>query len=127
MARGIPSNIIRKLYSKNVDSAFLTILTIYADGQILRLVDNQTDIEYKGLTYSASHFTIVYPDDSPDIVPMASVVFADIGNTLFGTKNTLLILMPDIPSIVKDKFRGITGLAFEYVLPAFNFAEFIIR
>lgn len=81
MARGLPSNIIKKLYSKNIDSAFLTVLTIYADGEILRLVDNQVNITYKSNVYSSSHFTIVYPDDTPDSVPTASVIFADIGNT----------------------------------------------
>lgn len=81
MARGVPSNIIKKLYSKNIDSAFLTVLTVYADDQVIRLVNNQENITYKGETFIASAFTVVYPDDSPDSIPQASIVFADISNT----------------------------------------------
>ena len=80
MARGIPSNIIKKLYSKNIDSAFLTVLTVYADDEIIRLVNNEEDITYKDTVYSAAAFTVVYPDDSPDSIPQASIVFADISN-----------------------------------------------
>lgn len=81
MPRGIPSSIIRKLYQKNIDTAFLTVLTVYYSGNVLRLVNNEEDIEYKGNTYTATRFTIVLPDDSPDSVPVSSVVFADINNT----------------------------------------------
>lgn len=81
MPRGIPANIIKKLYQKNVDSAFLTIITAYTNNSTIRMVNNSEPIEYKGEEYQATSFTIVLPDDQPDSVPVSSVVFADMDNT----------------------------------------------
>lgn len=83
MPRKIPASIIRKLYSKNVDSAFLTLITV-KDGSsnvLVRIVDNQTDIVYNGNTFTGTHFTIVLPDDQPDSVPASTVVFSDVNNS----------------------------------------------
>lgn len=81
MPRKIPSTIIRKLYSKNCDSAFLAVCTFKSGDRTLRIVNNQTDITYKGDVYTGTHFTIVLPDDQEDSVPQSTLVLADVNNT----------------------------------------------
>ena len=80
MPRKIPSNIIRKLYSKNVDSAFLSLCTFQSGGEIIRVVDNPENITYNGDEYTATSFTIVLPDDQTDSVSEATLVIADVNN-----------------------------------------------
>lgn len=81
MPRKIPPNILRKLYSKSVDAAFLTVLEIVADEENpIYLVNNHEDIVYNGQTYTATRFTLVLPDDSPDYIPSSTIVFADMYN-----------------------------------------------
>lgn len=81
MPRKIPSAIIRKLYSKQCDSAFLAVCTFKSGNETIRIVNNQTDIVYKGETFIGTHFTIVLPDDQDDSVPQATLVLADVNNT----------------------------------------------
>lgn len=81
MPRPIPSAIMRKLYSKNTDTAFLCILTVTPNSESpIYLVNNDVDVEYNGQVYTSARFTITLPDDSDDAIPTSSIVFADIQN-----------------------------------------------
>lgn len=111
MPRKIPASIIRKLYSKNVDSAFLTLITV-KDGSsnvLVRIVDNQTDIIYNGNTFTGTHFTIVLPDDQPDSVPASTVVFSDVNNSFLDLVRNYDELLAEI-ELVAVKTTGTYSL-----------------
>jgi len=81
MPRKIPSEIIRKLYTKNVDSAFLALCTFQSGDETLRIVNNPENITYNDDEYTATSFTIVLPDDQTDTVSESTLVIADVNNT----------------------------------------------
>lgn len=80
-ARQVPSTVLRRLYSKNIDSAFLVTLIVEADDEApLYLVNNYSDITYNSQVYSATQFTITLPSDEEDYIPESTVVFSDTQN-----------------------------------------------